>query len=167
MLGLVEKLIDPVAGVLDKVIEDKDQKAKLAHEIATMSEKLAAENAALQAKANLEAAKHPSLFVAGARPAILWCCCLGLFLQFFVMPIADWVVAVWYPDIVLFELDIVAAAEVHSYLVLLLQYKLGYTSCSFDLIIKINGLLYLPIFFVAIGLNPHNCNHFNDCQFFS
>jgi|TARA_R100000030_G_scaffold33378_1_gene24883 hypothetical protein len=105
MLGLVEKLIDPVAGVLDKVIEDKDQKAKLAHEIATMSEKLAAENAAMQAQANLESAKHPSLFVAGARPAILWCCCLGLFLQFFVMPIADWVVAVWYPDIVLFELD--------------------------------------------------------------
>ena len=105
MLGLVEKLIDPVSSVLDKVIEDKDQKAKLAHEIATMSEKLAAENAALQAQANVEAAKHPSLFVAGARPAILWCCCLGLFLQFFVMPIADWIVAVWYPDIVLFELD--------------------------------------------------------------
>tara|TARA_R100001440_G_scaffold21063_3_gene34816 strand:+ start:2108 stop:2524 length:417 start_codon:yes stop_codon:yes gene_type:complete len=105
MLGLVEKLIPTVSNVLDKVIEDKDQKAKLAHEIATMSEKLAAENAALQAQANVEASKHPSLFVAGARPAILWCCCLGLFLQFFVMPIADWVVAVWYPDIVLFELD--------------------------------------------------------------
>jgi hypothetical protein len=105
MLGLVEKLIPSVAGVLDKVIEDKDQKAKLAHEIATMSEKLAAENAALQAQANVEAAKHPSLFVAGARPAILWCCTLGLFLNFFVMPIADWVVAVWYPDVVLFELD--------------------------------------------------------------
>ena len=105
MLGLVEKLIPSVAGVLDKVIEDKDQKAKLAHEIATMSEKLAAENAALQAQANVEAAKHTSLFVAGARPAILWCCTLGLFLNFFVMPIADWVVAVWYPDVVLFELD--------------------------------------------------------------
>lgn len=105
MLGLVEKLIDPVSSVLDKVIEDKDQKNKLAHEIATMSEKLAAENQKLQAQANLESAKHPSLFVAGARPAILWCCCLGLFLQFFVMPIADWVVAVWYPDIALFELD--------------------------------------------------------------
>ena len=35
MLGLVEKLIDPVSSVLDKVIEDKDQKEKLAHEIAT------------------------------------------------------------------------------------------------------------------------------------
>ena len=36
MINLVEKLIGPVAGVLDKVIEDKDQKALLAHEIATM-----------------------------------------------------------------------------------------------------------------------------------
>ena len=88
MLGLVEKLIDPVSSVLDKVIEDKDQKNRLAHEIATMSEKLAAENAALQAQANLESAKHPSLFV-----------------QFFMMPIADWVIAVWYPDIELFEID--------------------------------------------------------------
>jgi len=105
MLGLVEKMIGPVSSVLDKFIEDKDQKNMLAHEIATLSEKLAAENAALQAQANLESAKHPSLFVAGARPAILWCCCLGLFLQFFVMPIADWIVTVWYPDIILFELD--------------------------------------------------------------
>lgn len=105
MLGLVEKLIPSVSNVLDKFIEDKDQKNMLAHEIATMSEKMAAENAALQAQANIEASKHPSLFVAGARPAILWCCCLGLFLQFFVMPIADWVVTVWYPEIVLFELD--------------------------------------------------------------
>ena len=105
MLGLVEKLIPSVSNVLDKFIEDKDQKNMLAHEIATMSEKLAAENAALQAQANLEASKHPSLFVAGARPAILWICALGLFVNFFLMPIADWVVTVWYPDIVLFELD--------------------------------------------------------------
>ena len=36
-------LIGPVAGLLDKFIEDKDQKNKLAHEIATMSEKHAQE----------------------------------------------------------------------------------------------------------------------------
>lgn len=105
MLGLVEKLIPSVSNVLDKVIEDKDQKNKLAHEIATMSEKLAAENQKLQAQANIEASKHPSLFVAGARPAILWICALGLFVQFFVMPIAEWVCAIWYPDVALFEMQ--------------------------------------------------------------
>ena len=38
MMSLVSNLIGPVSGLLDKVIEDKDQKAKLAHEIATMSD---------------------------------------------------------------------------------------------------------------------------------
>ena len=39
MLDLIGKLVDPVSNILDKVIEDKDQKARLAHEIATMAEK--------------------------------------------------------------------------------------------------------------------------------
>ena len=37
-MSLITSLIGPVTGILDKVIEDKDQKAKLAHEIATMSD---------------------------------------------------------------------------------------------------------------------------------
>ena len=39
MLDLIGKLVDPVSNILDKVVEDKDQKARLAHEIATMAEK--------------------------------------------------------------------------------------------------------------------------------
>ena len=38
-MSLITSLIGPVTGLLDKFVEDKDQKAKLAHEIATMSEK--------------------------------------------------------------------------------------------------------------------------------
>mgnify|MGYP003624414541 CR=1 FL=1 len=37
MMNLVGNLIGPVTGLLDKVIEDKDQKAKLAHEIRWMA----------------------------------------------------------------------------------------------------------------------------------
>jgi len=99
MLGILEKLIDPVSNVLDKVIEDKDQKAKLAHEIATMAERFHHEQAMAQSKANVEQAKHPSLFVAGARPAIMWICALGLLTQFFVMPIAEWATAIWAPGV--------------------------------------------------------------------
>ena len=40
---MIEKLIGPVTGLLDKFIEDKDQKNALAHEIATMSQKYAQE----------------------------------------------------------------------------------------------------------------------------
>ena len=36
---MIESLIAPVTGLLDKFIEDKDQKARIAHELATMSEK--------------------------------------------------------------------------------------------------------------------------------
>ena len=36
---MIQALIGPVTGLLDKFIEDKDQKNKLAHEIATMAEK--------------------------------------------------------------------------------------------------------------------------------
>ena len=38
-MSIVNALIGPVSGLLDKFVEDKDQKNALAHEIATMSEK--------------------------------------------------------------------------------------------------------------------------------
>ena len=40
---MIQHLVGPVTGLLDKFIEDKDQKAKLAHEIATMAERHAHE----------------------------------------------------------------------------------------------------------------------------
>ena len=45
---MIDKLIEPVSGLLGKVIKDKDQAAKLAHEIATMGEKHAQEIALQQ-----------------------------------------------------------------------------------------------------------------------
>ena len=36
-MSIIASLIGPVSGILDKFVEDKDQKAALAHEIATMS----------------------------------------------------------------------------------------------------------------------------------
>ena len=74
---MIEKLIGPVTGLLDKFIEDKDQKAKLAHEIATMSQKYAQEIALAQVEINKVEAAHKSLFVAGWRPAVGWVCVLG------------------------------------------------------------------------------------------
>ena len=40
-MSIVASLVGPVTGLLDKFIEDKDQKNALAHEIATISEKQA------------------------------------------------------------------------------------------------------------------------------
>jgi hypothetical protein len=42
----------------------------------------------LQAVANIEGAKHRSIFVAGWRPAIGWVAALGLGYQFLILPFA-------------------------------------------------------------------------------
>ena len=77
-MSIVNALIGPVSGLLDKFIEDKDQKNALAHEIATRSERHAHEALKGQLEINKVEAAHKSLFVAGWRPAIGWVCMLGL-----------------------------------------------------------------------------------------
>ena len=78
-MSILSSLIGPATKLLDKVIEDKDQKNALAHEIATMAERHAQELAQGQLEVNKVEAAHKSLFVAGWRPAIGWVCVLGLF----------------------------------------------------------------------------------------
>jgi len=78
-MSIVASLVGPVTGLLDKFIEDKDQKNALAHEIATMSQKHSHEALKGQLDVNKAEAAHKSLFVAGWRPCIGWVCALGLF----------------------------------------------------------------------------------------
>ena len=86
---MIKDLIGPVAGLLDKFIEDKDQKSALAHEIATMSEKYAQENALAQMAVNKAEAASSSIFVSGWRPATGWVCVLGMAGNFIVTPFAN------------------------------------------------------------------------------
>jgi len=99
-------LIAPATKLIGKFIEDKDQKNKLAHDLATMAEKHAQELSKGQIEVNKEQAKHPSLFVSGARPAIMWVCCLGLLWQFFVGPILTWCTGIWFPEVIPPELEV-------------------------------------------------------------
>jgi len=46
----------------------------------------------LQAQVSLEEARHPSLFVAGARPAILWIFAAGLAYNVILHPLLEWTV---------------------------------------------------------------------------
>jgi hypothetical protein len=74
---MLQALIGPVTGLLDKFIEDKDQKNALAHEIATMAEKQAHEAAMAQVEAHTEQKRqHPSLLRSqDGGPAIVgWTC---------------------------------------------------------------------------------------------
>ena len=97
MLGIVESVVGVAGKVLDKFVEDKDLKTKLNAEL--KSQIISLDLA--QAQTNLEQAKHSSIFVAGARPAIMWICAFGLGWQFVFQPIAVWGIAVSSLDLVL------------------------------------------------------------------
>jgi hypothetical protein len=90
---VIESLIGPVAGLLDKFIEDKDQKNALAHQIATMSERHAQELAKGQLEVNKAEAASNSLFVAGWRPAVGWVCVLGMASNFVLIPMVNFILA--------------------------------------------------------------------------
>ncbi len=101
MLGIADSVIGVAGKVLDKFVEDKDLKKKLEHELQTQMVSLDL----AQAEANIEQAKHPSIFVSGARPAIMWVCCFALMWQFILAPVLSWGLAIWYPIVELPALD--------------------------------------------------------------
>jgi hypothetical protein len=96
---VIDKLIGPVTGLLDKFIEDKDQKARLAHDLATMAENHAQELAKGQLAINLAESKHKSLFVSGWRPALGWVAVLGMFGNYITIPFTNFVLALLEIDI--------------------------------------------------------------------
>ena len=83
---MLTALIGPVTGLLDKFIEDKDQKNKLAHEIATMADKHSHEIAKSQIEVNKEEAKSRHWWIAGWRPACGWICTLAMGYHFIIQP---------------------------------------------------------------------------------
>ena len=58
---MLDALIGPVTGLLDKFIPDADERNRLAHEIATMSERHAHELAKGQIEINKAEATHKSI----------------------------------------------------------------------------------------------------------
>lgn len=92
-LPLVLSGLTSVAGVIDTVTgfftgkDDNASQAILAKlELAKIELQSVAKQAELQAVANIEQAKHASIFVAGARPAMMWVCVFGLAYEFFIRP---------------------------------------------------------------------------------
>jgi len=101
----LSSLIGPVSQLLDKVIEDKDQKAALAHEIATMAEKHTQEQVMAQIEVNKIEAASPSLFVSGWRPAIGWICALGMAGNFITIPFTNMILEIAGYDVALPLID--------------------------------------------------------------
>jgi|TARA_E500000318_G_scaffold99235_1_gene101160 hypothetical protein len=84
---MLQALIGPVTGLLDKFIEDKDQKAKLAHELATMADNHA-QQIALEQIEVLKLDAKGNWFQSSWRPLAGYTCVLGLMVNFLIAPIA-------------------------------------------------------------------------------
>jgi hypothetical protein len=105
---MLQTLIAPVAGLLDKFIEDKDQKAQLAHDIATMAERHMHEANMGQIEINKAEAQHRSMFVAGWRPFLGWGLSFAMLWHFVLAPVTIFGFAysgMPAPDLPVFDMD--------------------------------------------------------------
>lgn len=82
-------LIPALETVINKFVPDKDKANELAHSVATMAENHSHANAMAQIEVNKQEAQHGSLFVAGARPFILWVCGVSFAFNYLVLPILN------------------------------------------------------------------------------
>ena len=92
-MSVLTSLVGPVTGLLDKFIEDKDQKAKLAHEIATMGEKHSQEALLAQLEINKAEAASGSFFKGGWRPFVGWICGIAFAYHFVLQPLLIFIFA--------------------------------------------------------------------------
>jgi len=107
-MSLITSLIGPVTSILDKVIEDKDQKAKLAHEIATMSDTHAQQVLLAQLEINKAEAASGSLFKGGWRPFVGWVCGISFAYHFVLQPLLIFILSVFkisLPDLPSFDMS--------------------------------------------------------------
>ncbi len=97
-----------IIGLVSEFIEDKDARNQIElkiKELEAEAGRRADELQTLQAQANIEAAKHPSIFVAGARPFILWVAGIGVAYVALIAPLLTWACAIWWPHVTPPEVD--------------------------------------------------------------
>lgn len=107
-IPILGNIIDGAMGIIDKSVKDKDKAAELKFELKKMG--LESQNKLLemasaerqgQIELNKEEAKSKSIFVAGWRPAVGWCCVSAMIFNFIVNPLLNWIlpiVSIWMPE---------------------------------------------------------------------
>ena len=112
--------LNPLAGIAGSVMEGLDDLFTSDEEKASATLRLTEllqKPHNLQAMANIEGAKHSSVFVAGWRPAIGWVCAIGLGYQFLILPFAGLINAFYALPA---ELPAIQAAELSTLVMSLL-----------------------------------------------
>ena len=89
---MLNLLIGPVVGLLERFIPDETERQKLAHEIATLAQKQAHENALAQIEVNKVEAASSSIFKSGWRPFIGWVCGTAFLYHFVIQPVLIFVI---------------------------------------------------------------------------
>ena len=93
-MGILSALIGPATELAGKFIADKDQAAKLAHELSTMADKHSHEALLAQIEVNKTEAASGSVFKGGWRPFIGWVCGAAFAYHFVLQPFILFGVAV-------------------------------------------------------------------------
>ena len=80
-------LIDPISTIIDKIVPDAAERDRLKAELAGQAAQGKLDVQLAQIGVNAESAKHESLWVAGARPFIIWVCGFGFLVQYAIGPL--------------------------------------------------------------------------------
>lgn len=88
--NLLQAVIGPIIAPLINRIPDKNERERAKEELE--SQMLVAMTSLVegQLQANIQQAQHGSIFVAGARPAIMWICGAALGWNYILQPILNW-----------------------------------------------------------------------------
>jgi hypothetical protein len=84
--GGIAEPIEAVGNIIDAVTTSDEERAAAEH----LKQKLAMQPSLLQSEINKVQAGHRSMFVAGARPFLMWVCGFGLAFAFIINPILEW-----------------------------------------------------------------------------
>lgn len=84
--GITKEPVEAVGNILDDLFTSDEE--RLDKEV--IKQRLAMKPSMAQAKINEVSAGHRSVFVAGARPALLWVCALGYAFAFLANPVIQW-----------------------------------------------------------------------------
>jgi hypothetical protein len=104
----IAAFIGPALSLLEKVIPDKKQREKLAHELATMAERHAHEVALAQIEVNRTEAASNSLFKGGWRPFLGWVCGGAFAYHFVLQPVIVFLIVAFggeLPELPKFEME--------------------------------------------------------------
>lgn len=92
--GAAQGLVAGLGRILDGLFTSDEERAKAALALEQMRQLPALK----QIEVNLKEAEHPSVFVAGWRPAAGWACVAAMIYAYIGEPLLRWAAAVWQFD---------------------------------------------------------------------